>query len=218
MTRPRMAWLVLPALGALGLLTYGWLRPGAAATPIPDRQHALENLQRLEKELRDAEQTFKEQRVKGRTEVLEKEERLRSTEARISAPRTKDLAELQRLEDSLKSHAQFVASPKINEAMAKIQIEIDVLHKKEKEYAELLVKARKELVIAEENLRLIEQQQAHQLRRLYVKLGAAEARLEPPKEDSPRPDPSKRRIDELEAKIDLLLREMADLKRGLRRP
>ncbi len=217
MATSRTACLALAALGALGLLTYAWLRPGVAATPAPDRQHTLENLQRLEKELRDTEQAFKEQRVKGRTEVLEKQEWLRSTEARISARRTKESPELQKLEESLKSHAQFQPSPKINEAMAKIQDEIDVLQKKENEYVELLVKARKELVIAEENLRLIEQQQAHQLRRIYAKLEAAEARLEPTKEDSPRPEPSKRRIDELEAKIDMLLREVAELRRELRR-
>jgi hypothetical protein len=80
-----------------------------------------------------------------------------------------------------------------------------------------LVKARQEVVVAEERIATIERQQVIERESDRARVEAAEARVGRLAGDLPRGAPVDPRVRELESKVERLLREVAELRRELRR-
>src|SRR5262245_61493766 len=77
---------------------------GGNPSGLPDEgldRRALEDYERAERELNDLERVFKDQRVKARLTLKEKEDLLRDEEREQAPKREKDLARRRELEDLL---------------------------------------------------------------------------------------------------------------------
>jgi small-conductance mechanosensitive channel len=71
---------------------------------------------------------------------------------------------------------------------------------------------------AEERLRSLERRQAHERARLQARLEAADERVQQLQGVPARRGPSDRQQSQVEGKLDQVLRELAELRRDLRRP
>jgi hypothetical protein len=74
-----------------------------------------------------------------------------------------------------------------------------------------------ELLGAEENIRLLERSQEFQREKARRRLDAADERVMQLEQESSPAAPAKQGTTELETKVDRLLREMAELRREIRR-
>lgn len=184
------------------------------SAPVPDSpRRKLEDYQRAEEEAIELEKSFTKQRIRIRSELLDKKEMLQGSEREATPHREKDAVDLLRLEGSL----SILANPDTSPAAANLKRAIAQLRATMADREKQLIKLRKDLIAAEEQLNLLERQQEIQRRRVYAKLQEAEARLTPLPVLPPMPV-TEQRFRQLEKKVDSLLREMEDLRREMRQP
>ncbi len=197
-------------------LTPAFLARADTPAPSPEDQHrqALESYERAEKEWIDLEKEFKDQRVRARLAHMAKEDLLRCEEREQAPQRDKDRVELTGLEAHLDA---LIPSPTTAPQIALLQTTIQQLKDKEAERIKRLSKLRNEWVLAEEDLRLLERQQGIQRRKALAKLERAEARLAPDPPATPTAKAIQRRLEELDEKMDRLLRVVEQLRREIRR-
>ena len=102
-------------------------------------------------------------------------------------------------------------------AEEKAKVETERLNTQLKSSEELratrLLESRRDVVSAEERLHLLERRQAMQRERLQTRLQELDPRRNLKQADDPRSDSTNRRLQELEHKLDQLLREVAELRR-----
>jgi hypothetical protein len=174
-----------------------------------ERARAEAEYREAESETNKMELLFKDQRVKARRELTEKEESLRAAEHAAFLIEAKTLARITQLEKTM-----TITLPGATEAV-RAREELKQFRAAEAEQKVLVEKARKEVVEGEEALRLLERQQDLQRRKSNGRLDAAAARLwQVP--SRPGAD-AEQRLHELEKKMDALLRELGELRREIRR-
>jgi hypothetical protein len=86
-----------------------------------------------------------------------------------------------------------------------------------KERAPRLAKARREMIEAEEDLRALDRRQAARRARAQARLAAADEDVRRLRGASAAVQPPDRRLADLEEKWDLLIRELTELRREIRR-
>ena len=195
---------------ALGLTARAFAA-GENSSGLPDEglaRRALEDYERAEKELNDLERAFKDQRVKGRLTLKEKEDLFRDEERKQAPKREEDLARRRTLETILDA----LGSSEV-QRIADYQAEIDQLKAREAERNKQIAALRKDVVQAEEELQLLERQQVIQRRKVLAKLQMAEARMALSQGIGSTTKTLENRLDALEEKIDRLLRDMDQLRR-----
>ena len=110
-----------------------------------------------------------------------------------------------------------MATKEIAAAEEKAKVETERLNTQLKSSEELratrLLESRRDVVSAEERLHLLERRQAMQRERLQTRLQELDPRRNLKQADDPRSDSTNRRLQELEHKLDQLLREVAELRR-----
>jgi predicted nucleic acid-binding Zn-ribbon protein len=161
--------------------------------PAPDKQPdaVIEVLERK----------FRDERVKARLELLEKEEAVRDAERDLEPRITKATARIKALEGDL---AQLRGDIPPGAAIkADIQERIKQLKASVDEHKNKLLQLRKDVITAEEELKSLEQVQEAKRRRVLAELGI------PPVDGRSR---------ELEKKVDSLQRSVEELRRELKRP
>jgi hypothetical protein len=164
----------------------------AAAAPAPD-QRPDDILQALERQFRD-------ERVKARNDLAEKEEALREAEGELGPPLLKSAERVRSLEKDLER-----IDPNGPGAVtaAKMQQEINQARAEAAGWRQKLRQLKQDVVAAEEDLRMLEKLQDAKRRRVYAELGIPEGDGRPPG---------------VGKKLDAILRELEGLRRDLKSP
>jgi hypothetical protein len=191
-------------------------------------------------EVRDMEQEFlkwerncTEELIKARSRVMACEDHLRSLEREQALHRERERDEakpvemrvhllqatVHDLEKNLREgKADKQTTRQLDRARAQLRELEDRTRNNERKRNAQLAEARQELVAAEEGLRLIERRQAFERTRWHGRLEAADERVRLLKGGEPLGRGAmERRQRELERKLDLLLRELTELRREMRR-
>jgi RNA polymerase sigma factor (sigma-70 family) len=202
-----------------------------------ERAQAKDQVNRLEAVLQKQEEQWSDELIEARKQLLIAEEQLRRLERRQAAQRERgqEQVELRRAEEDVlwlqntlremaarEKNAELSAgrrqlSLQLDEARAKLRKLEPLVEKLEQQRTEELIEARQKVVIAEERLRQLERRQATQRERTQAQLQAADERIRQLQGAPSQPAPAQGRIQELERKVDQLLREMAELRREMRR-
>ncbi|HLJ93179.1 MAG TPA: sigma-70 family RNA polymerase sigma factor [Gemmataceae bacterium] len=167
----------------------------------------------------EQERQWTKELIRARLELMQREDKLRMVEQEANPANSEIFARLNAARKALAQREKVL--PKDNPRLNDMRDELRWL---EVEWKAILDKqklpmtsARQEFVEAEEELRLLERLQATQRERALRKLHEAEEGVRRFHGTSPGVDPMARSSRELEMKMDQLLREMADLRREMRR-
>lgn len=209
------------------------LKPANADKPPspPDSKAAEINLQLQRDDHQVLERHWTERLIQARRRLVMAEEELKQVERERVIQRDTMQGEIKAIQARLVSMQERRAASAQNEgrdgprraldeayAMArdeltKIQSE---LHKQERSHTEQIVKARFEVVDAEESLRGIERMQAIERDRVLARIAFWESKLQQGL-DNKVEDRSQSRLQEVERKLDALLREIGEIRRDLKR-
>ncbi|HEY1376970.1 MAG TPA: sigma-70 family RNA polymerase sigma factor [Gemmataceae bacterium] len=237
-------WVALPPAGPGAALAdgppakAGKAEPPAAADRAEEERRArAEQIDRLRNELDVAEAKLEhreaqwtKERIEARLRLAEAEERykrlerepvrespqLQAAKAQVAEWRA-FVADLQKrsvkLDDpGFEAHRKSVREAE--EQLKPLQAEHD---KRLAEAAEQILQARREMVMAEEGLSLLERRMAMQRRVATREVEELQDRLIQLRVETNRPDPGDRRVKDLERKLDDVLRELTELRRELRK-
>jgi hypothetical protein len=176
---------------------------------------------------RDTEQLYSEQErrwvqqlVEARLRLMRTEDQLRMTERENNPEAEKVSSRLKAEREEFKQAEEVYANkdhPHLKvrrEALRRVQEKWDRITS---DRANLLSKVRREFVEAEEELRLLERMQAIQREKALRELEAAGDQVRKLQVAPSQMEPAARGSMELEVKVDRLLREIAELRREIRR-
>jgi RNA polymerase sigma factor (sigma-70 family) len=191
-------------------------------------EEARDQFEHLKADSQEQERQWTEQLIEARGQQVASEEELRLLKRQQAAERAREQGEIKSLEQrilALKTAAREDRSveeiKKISERLGALEERLSGLDKglkgNEKERAARLIHARNELVVAEEHLRQLEREQAAERGRSQAQLEAAEERVRQLQGQPSGPDGAARRTAKLEQKVDLLLQELTELRKELRR-
>jgi hypothetical protein len=205
----------------------------AAPDPKPEPDRAAEEREkRLAKALDDAKvqeaNLFRQERewlrefVEAQRRLLQVQERLRTVQ-RLQEDNTDTIrSERDALAARIRKMEEVLADNKKDaERLAQWKDQVSALTARLRDHEERrsaeLFEARLAVIQAEEEVRLVERQQAAQRARLQARVDAAHDRVRQLQDDAPPADPADRRVRGLEKKLDEVLRELAELRREMRK-
>jgi RNA polymerase sigma factor (sigma-70 family) len=186
----------------------------------------------LEREFQVREQRWTDEMIEARKRLVAQEEQFRELEQEIAARKERQRSEIKVLEERLHQLRTMLlqikqVSKEGDAAIKKTKAELRDVEERVKdrlqEQWELrrtdeLIKARQALVAADESLRLIERRQAMERARWQSRLDAADQRVMQLQGGAPQGrGPIERRQQQLEEKLDRLLREMTEIRREIKR-
>jgi RNA polymerase sigma factor (sigma-70 family) len=181
---------------------------------------ARDYLHHAEEEYYEQERRWIRQLVEARLRLMQTEDQLRMAE-RENNPEAEKVSSRLKTEREEVKQAEEVYADKDNphlkarrEALRRVQEKWDRITS---DRANLLSKVRREFVEAEGDLRLLERMQAIQREKALRELEAAGDQVRRLQVASPQMEPAARGSMELEVKVDRLLREIAELRREIRR-
>ncbi len=203
--------------------------PAAEAEPEARRQQerrrqllagARDYLRNMEQKYDEEERRWINQLIEARLRMMQAEDKLRLTERDQDPANSAKYSALKAQQNELAQAESLYADknhPRMKERREALRKVEEEWKKTEDDRSRLLRQARMEFLEAEEQLRLLERSQAFQREKARRRLEAADERLRFLEEGPLSADSSKQGLPELEHKVDRLLREMADLRREIRR-
>ncbi len=183
------------------------LKPAASDRKLNALQEAYTQFSDLEQEYRRQESHWLDERLNTRLRLMEKEDQLKWIERTHAAARELNYAQLKR----------WAEQHGVGTARKQLQAEEEEYKAWEQARPDQLGRARKEFLAAEEENKAVERFQAFQRDRLIRRMETANERVMRLEEESRSGEPAMRAPSELEAKLDRLFREIADLRREIRR-
>jgi hypothetical protein len=204
-------WLPLSIMALLCLVPVAdWLRAQQPPATADKKEEALKKLEALTKELDALEQRLTEERIEARTKLMEKEEVVRSLERRHHLEMQALTTERFKMEEILKeieSKATPDAANKIKEEVRKKLANLTIDQEK---LAMQAAGARKDVMIAEENFKLLERRHDNQRHLANLKLELVEQELFGKPEGGDR-----RKQERLEKSLETIQRDLEELRRKL---
>jgi hypothetical protein len=171
-----------------------------------------------EQEYAAQERKWIQELVEARLRVMEMEDRLRNAREIYTADELNIRDQLTASQAQLKARERIgVNDSKVNESRQIVRRFEDEWNTIAARHARILAHVRRAFVEAEEDLRLLERLQAVRRERAVRNLQAADEQVRRLHGASPQLEPATRGSVALETKVDQLLREMAELRRELRR-
>jgi RNA polymerase sigma factor (sigma-70 family) len=185
-------------------------------------QQARSQVVEMDARLHTLEKHWTDELIQVRGQQVASEENLRLIERQQAVERARERAEINTLERRVLDMKMGAGKDKDAAEFEKSSETLLSLDKRWKQNEEQrsarLTNARQDLVAAEERLRLLEREQSAERGRVQAQLEAAEERVRLLQGEAPASDAAGRRAAELERKVDLLLRELTELRKELRRP
>ncbi len=237
-------WVALPPAGpGTALADEPPAKAGKADTPpaahrAEDERRAraaqindvTKELQAAEDILRMKEKAWADERVEARLRLADAEERYKRLE-REPVPESPQLQAAKRQVAEWRTFGDEYQRTKVKPNDAEIEAHRKRLReveeylkplqaeheKRQAEFAQQLVQTRREIVMAEEQLSLLERRTAMQRRAAQREIEGLQDRLIQLRFGANRPDPADRKIKDLERKLDDVLRELTELRRELRK-
>jgi RNA polymerase sigma-70 factor (ECF subfamily) len=199
--------------------------PERTRQPVQERAASRDRagaaVELLDKDIQKREEVWASELLQARIKVLDAEENLHQLEQKLSRERERERADIQQVEQQLRQGKTFPPSKQQTEFLKDLEERLRMLddrwEERERVRTRVLTDARKELMVADLHLRLLERQQARQRARAEEMLRAAEERLQQLEGGTGRAGPSGGREADLGRKLDDILRELNDLRREIRR-